>query len=322
VSEFSIIDRYCRDLGRLHPETQVRVGDDAAIVSVPDNMVMAVSIDTMVEGVHFFKGTSAADIAHKLLAVNLSDMAAMGAIPKWATIALTLPDTDENWLAEFSDQLSSQASDFGVELIGGDTTRGPLTLSLNIMGLLPKGKALTRNGAKLNDDVYVSNSLGDAAVALKVLNGQSMIDDRHREALLAALHRPVPQVELGQQLLNVASACIDISDGLLADLEHVARQSNLTITIEVDALPLSVAYQNFIANGGDVVSALTGGDDYQLAFTAPVKRRHVIMELAAKLNVPLSRIGQTVARQGHAIELTRNGIPFQLDGVKGYQHFV
>jgi len=321
VSEFSIIDRYCQAIGQQHPSTVIGVGDDAAVVRIPHNMELAVSVDTMVEGVHFLADVGAGDLAHKLLAVNLSDMAAMGAEPKWATIALTLPKPDQQWLAAFSASLDELARRFGVQLIGGDTTRGPLSLSLNIMGLLPISKALTRSGARVGDTVYVSNCIGDAALALSAVRGDVALKASDKAKVLPALLRPQPQVELGLALLELASACLDVSDGLVADLAHIATRSEVSIEIDVDAVPVSKVYQHYLDNGGVHDLALTGGDDYQLAFSVSEENTPSIADLSEDLNIDLKQIGYVVPQANRPVILSRNGAPYRLASANGYQHF-
>ena len=321
MSEFSLIDRFCKNIGVKHNNTIIDVGDDAAVIDVPDNMQLATSVDTMVEGVHFFPNANPADLAHKLLTVNLSDMAAMGAEPKWATLALTLPDAELQWIGSFSKSLDSVAQRFGVQLVGGDTTYGPLTLSLNIMGLVPKNKAISRSGAQVGDAVYLSSCVGDAALALKFLQGEVELSDSEAAKVLPALHRPEPQVELGLDLRELANACLDISDGLVADLAHIAKQSNITIEVDVDVVPVSKVYQQYIARGGSIDLALCGGDDYQLAFTVPQQLRQSVATLSSRLQLQLLEIGQVITQTGQLVALSQRGKPYQLASDSGYQHF-
>lgn len=299
----------------------IGVGDDAAVVNVPSGMQLAVSVDTMVEGVHFFPSVAPADLAYKLLAVNLSDMAAMGAEPKWATLALTLPHEDAAWLAAFSNALDAAAESAGVQLIGGDTTKGPLCLSLTIMGLVPKGKAISRAGAEFGDDVWLSNTVGDAALALKVILGQIELPESALSNIAPALHRPTGQVALGLALRGVASAALDISDGLLADLAHVASLSQVCIEIHQERVPLSDTYRAYLQSGGSYESALAGGDDYQLAFTAPSKQREAILAISDVVSVPLTRIGSVVEKTAIPVRLLANGKPVKLNSDLGFQHF-
>lgn len=321
AAEFSLIERYCQNIGPQHKATKLSIGDDAAVVSIADNMQLAISVDTMVEGVHFYPDADPADIAHKLFSVNLSDMAAMGAKPMWATLSLTLPDNDEQWLAAFSKSLAALAERFSVQLIGGDTSQGPRNLSLHIMGLLPSGKALSRGNARVGDDVYVSATLGDAALALQCLEGNLVFRESQKQNLLPALHKPEPQVELGQGLLNIASSCIDISDGVAADLAHVAEQSKVSMHIDVAKLPISAEYRQYLSMGGNYDLALTGGDDYQLAFTAVRDRRGELLELAQRLDVQVTKIGKVIEQTDVAVSLNNDGEPYQLGEQSGYQHF-
>ena len=325
MTEFSIIDRHCRKVGPNHKETVLGIGDDAAIVTVPGEMELVVSVDSMIAGVHFFPEVKPASLAYKLLAVNLSDMAAMGAQPKWATMTLTLPNSDENWLSDFSNALKHHAGVYGVQLIGGDTTQGPLNLSLTIMGLVPKGKALSRRQAVAGDDVYVSNVVGDAALGLRCLQGNLDCSSDTQTQLIDALEHPQPRVDLGLALRDIANACLDVSDGLIGDLQHICEQSRVGIEIDVDTLPLSQAYSNYLANGGNLVEALSGGDDYELAFTAAKSKRKELSELSTALGISLTRIGIVTKFSERAdqqkIALKQSGKAYTLPNAKSYQHF-
>ena len=316
MSEFSIIDKYCTNIGVQHSATLLGLGDDAAIVSIPAQMSLAISVDTMVEGVHFYPNTHPESLAHKLMAVNLSDMAAMGALPQWATLSLTLPTNNAQWLHDFTHGLNTIAQAHQVELIGGDTTQGNLSLSIQIMGLLPKGKALTRNNAQLGDDVYVSNTIGDAALALA---NQAVMQPN--DSLRLALERPQPQVALGRGLLNIANACIDISDGLVADLSHIARLSKVSLELELERLPISTHYQHYLQNGGTLDLALSGGDDYQLAFTLNPADQAQLHRLADELGVKVTKIGTVIEASNEAVILRHKQQAYQLGKADGYQHF-
>jgi thiamine-monophosphate kinase len=319
MAEFSIIEEFCHGIGPDQAETKLGVGDDAAVIAVPQGMELAISTDTMVSGNHFFADVSADKLAHKIFAVNLSDMAAMGAEPKWATLALTLPEFDAAWFKAFSDSRKVMADRFKVQVIGGDTTQGPLSLSITIMGLLPQGQALCRSGAMLGDDVYVSNTVGDAALGLAILRGQTSLSGVDRETTVSALEAPVPRVALGQSLLGVASACLDISDGLVGDLGHIFKQSNLSIEINAELIPLSAAYRCFIDNGGNLDLALNGGDDYELAFTAHRNRRGEIANIADQQHITLTRVGTVVAKRPEAVAVSLNGVKYKLPS--SFEHF-
>lgn len=321
MAEFSIIEEFCHGIGPNHADTKLSVGDDAAIVSIPQGMELAVSVDTMIADVHFYADATPASIAQKLLAVNLSDMAAMGAVPKWATLTLSIPSLDHAWLKSFSESLKSIANQYQVQIIGGDTTQGLLNLSINIMGLLPEGKALCRHGAEVGDDVYVSHFIGDAALGLLSVQGKLNIDDKYHPSLILALEQPEPRVKLGQRLLSAATSCLDVSDGLVGDLAHLCERSDVSITLDVDSIPLSQAYQAYIKQGGDLNLALNGGDDYELAFTAHVGNRERLAELSRELDIRLTRIGHVVPNLGTKVLLFENGQAYELSTAKGFEHF-
>lgn len=317
MSEFSLINKYCRGIGAQHLETRLSVGDDAAVLAVPAGKELVVSVDTMVEGVHFFAGLDPQLLAHKLLAVNLSDMAAMGAQPKWATLALTLPEPDTHWLQDFSAGLDCMAAQFDVELIGGDTTKGlpgALTLTLQIMGLVDAGSAITRTGAQIDDLVLLSNTVGDAALALKLLQQPASCP----ASLRTALEQPHPQISLGSSLHGIASAAIDVSDGLVADLAHIAKASKVSIELDASAIPLSTT---FITAGGELRHALYGGDDYQLAFTAAPQALEQLLHISSEIGVPVTVVGRVIAPTEHAVLLCAEGETKPAASDAGYQHF-
>ncbi len=323
MTEFSIIEEYFSGVGPRHRDTALAVGDDAAVIHVPTDMELAISVDSMVVGVHFLANADPAALAHKLCAVNLSDMAAMGADPKWATLTLTLPEIDRTWLSAFSASLKTVAEQYNVQLIGGDTTKGPLNLSITIMGLVPKGKVLSRSGARPGDDVYVSNIIGDSALGLQCLQGQLQLDNEHHAQVIQALEWPTPRVTLGQALREIASACLDISDGLIGDLTHICQRSRVAIEIDVDKLPLSLAYRSYLLSGGDLSAALTGGDDYELAFTASPAVRQAIEQLSDQCKLAITRIG-TVSETKPAdqkVSLSRAGHAYTLPNTIGFEHF-
>ncbi|GHA15154.1 thiamine-monophosphate kinase [Arenicella chitinivorans] len=321
MSEFSVIEQYCTALGASHSGTEIGVGDDAAVVAVPPGMRLAVSVDSMVEGVHFFQDAAPNDLAWKLLNVNLSDMAAMGALPKWATVTLTMPQENHLWLADFSAELHRAATQAGVQIIGGDTTRGQLNISLTIMGLLPKDDVISRSGAKPGDDLYVSGTLGDAALALAAIEQRVALSAVQRRVVEAKLHRPQAQVALGQALLGFASAGLDISDGLLGDLAHIAKASQVSVEVNADAVPVSQVYREYQNAGGDLSLALAGGDDYQLAFTASAQHRDSVLAQAAKLGVEVTCIGRIVPLSSTPVVVLLDGKPAPELSHSSYQHF-
>lgn len=273
--EFDLITRYFDRCRKNHQGVKLGIGDDCALLTVPEKQWLAISTDTLVSGAHFLPNINAADLAYKALAVNVSDLAAMGAEPAWLSLALTLPEVNEAWLKTFSDSLFEQLDYYHIQLIGGDTTRGALSLTLTIHGRLPAGKALTRAGASVGDRIYVSGTLGDSAAGLALLQNRWPVDQRpidddaDRELLIRRHLRPQPRVYLGLLLRNVASAAIDISDGLIADLKHILKASNCGARIELDKLPYSETLKKCASAEQACHWALNGGEDYELCFTVP-----------------------------------------------------
>jgi thiamine-monophosphate kinase len=285
--EFNLIARY---FTRPTKRVVLGIGDDCALIKVNTGCELAISTDTLVEGIHFFAGADAEKLGHKSLAVNLSDLAAMGAAPRYVTLALTLPSIDDAWLAAFSRGFFALADEFNVELIGGDTTRGPLSITLTIMGKVEAGRALRRDGAAVGDDIWVSGTLGGAALALMHCQGKIILQPHIFARVEDRLHRPVPRIALGQTLLGTATAAIDISDGLVADLGHICERSKLSAVIERDLLPLASSLMSVRADLRDECS-LSGGDDYELCFTAPVAARTEIEIAGTNCGVSVTRIG-------------------------------
>jgi thiamine-monophosphate kinase len=290
MQEFDLIKKY---FTKPTSHTNLGVGDDAALISVSTGCELAVSTDMLVAGTHFFADAAPFDIGWKALAVSVSDMAAMGAQPKWATLAIALPEVDETWLSEFSRGFFACAEMFNVDLIGGDTTRGPLNINVTIIGEVPTGKALKRNGAQLGDDIWVSGQLGSAALVLAHLQGKITLKNDALGANIHALHRPMPRVALGLKLRGIATSCIDISDGLMADLGHILKASNLGATIDLEKIPCIDYLKNDIQNPHFQTFILAGGDDYELCFTAPPSKRETINLFATELNTPLTCIAST-----------------------------
>lgn len=314
MGEFELIRAFFR---RPATDASVRlgVGDDCALLAPPPGEVLAVTTDTLVAGRHFPETAAAFDIGWKALAVNLSDLAAMGAQARWVTLALTLPDSDEAFLRAFADGFFALADAAGVSLVGGDTTRGPLSLTITAMGCVPAGAALCRDGARAGDDVYVSGTVGDAGLGLR-LELQQWVDDLDsaaREMALARLRRPEPRLALGLALRGVASACLDVSDGLAQDLGHLLAASGVGAELELDALPRSAALAGIDAGFADIL-ALTSGDDYELLFTAPPSARDAV----AALPLPCTRIGGITAEEG--LRFRRHGQPVEMP-VAGFTHF-
>ncbi len=295
MSEFNLIQKY---FTRPTRHTDLGVGDDAALVKVAEGMQLVVSTDMSVAGTHFFHDAAPYNIGWKSLAVNVSDMAAIGAQAKWATLAISLPEVNENWLAEFSHGFFACADAFNIDLIGGDTTRGPLNISVTIMGEVPTGKALRRGGAQVGDDIWVSGQIGSAALGLahlqnKTLQGKNELENDALQASIHELCRPVPRANLGLALRDVATSCIDISDGLLADLGHILKASDCGATIDLEKIPCIDYLKNDLKNPQFQELLLAGGDDYELCFTAPPSKRDEIELLSKQQNILLTRIANT-----------------------------
>jgi len=316
VSEFDLINRF---FTRSTPSAMLGVGDDAALVHVGSGMELAVSTDMLVSGTHFFPDTDPFSLGYKTLAVNLSDMAAMAAQPRWATLALSLPEVDEIWMEKFSAGLFSLADEHHVELIGGDTTRGPLNLCITIMGEVPRGAALRRSGAQVGDDVWVSGVLGDAALTLAHVQGHIQLAAKDFAACASALHQPVPRVALGLALRGVAHCAIDISDGLLADLGHILECSNVGAEIAFAALPASSVMQRYLEQSLGKHCVLAGGDDYELCFTVSVAHRSEVEKIAVNLGLRLTRIG-TITAEKKCIVHAADGSVINIEE-SGYDHF-
>lgn len=316
LSEFDIIRRF---FTRPAPSAVLGVGDDAALLKVAPGMELAVSTDMLVAGRHFFPEADPEKLGHKALAVNLSDLAAMGAQPRWVTLALALPKANEKWLEAFAGGFMALAASHGVELIGGDTTRGPLNICVQILGEVPQGRALTRAGAKPGDDVWVSGRLGDAALALAHLQHRIVLEPREAAACLKALHTPEPRVSLGIALRGVAHSAIDVSDGLAADLGHILECSSAAAVVELSALPRSTALDRRLGQAAVRQALLAGGDDYELCFTAGAARRAAIEEIGRELRVRLSRVGRVESGAGLTVT-GANGQPVKLKAT-GFDHF-
>ena len=286
MNEFELIQSYFD--WQLNDSTiATGIGDDAAIFNINKGFQLVTSTDTLTEGVHFFKDTSASDIAYKSLAVNLSDIAAMGATAKYFTLALTLPKLDQVWLKDFSESLKLTSEMFKVSLIGGDTSRGPLNISITIMGVIENSKAILRSNAKVGDAIYVSGHIGDAAHCLKkVLDGLEPTKDE-----LISLNRPFPRLNLGEALKEIANSCIDISDGLEQDLSHILKASNVGAEIDVRNLPLSKSLLNYVNNNNDWSVPLCGGDDYELCFTVPKTQEQLLKSISELCEVRITKIG-------------------------------
>jgi len=315
-SEFELIANY---FTRPPRHAVLGVGDDAALIAVSHGHELAASTDMLVEGVHFFPDVSALALGYKALAVNLSDLAAMGATPKWAMLALSLPAADAGWVRDFAAGFFSLAERHDVDLIGGDTTRGPRNICVQVMGEVAQGRALRRDGAKPGDDVWLSGHVGDAAAAVAHRKGELLL----REPLLghcqARLDRPTPRVELGLRLAGLASSAIDISDGLIADLGHTCERSRVGADVEFAGIPCSAELMPLRHHAPVIRAILAGGDDYELCFTAAPANRSRIDSLAGSLGLALSRIGRIIDGGGVTVR-DEKGQPMVLQE-KGFDHF-
>ncbi|QGY28240.1 thiamine-phosphate kinase [Pantoea cypripedii] len=318
--EFELIARYFNRVTSSRRDVEKGIGDDCALLNVPEKQTLAISTDTLVAGVHFLRDIHPADLGYKAVAVNLSDLAAMGADPAWLTLALTLPEVNESWLAAFSDSLFELLDYYDMQLIGGDTTRGPLSMTLGIHGLVPVGRALKRSGAKPGDWIFVTGTLGDSAAGLALLQHRHRLSDPAvHEALIKRHLRPMPRVLQGQALRNLATSAIDVSDGLLADLGHILQASRVGARLNLDALPLSAALRDHFELPQVQRWALTGGEDYELCFTVPEVNRGALDVALGHLGVPYTCIGQ-IAPEADGLTLLENGKPVSFNH-KGFDHF-
>ena len=289
LSEFDLIARFFSHCGE-RGDVVLGVGDDCALLRAPPGCELAVTVDTLVEGVHFTADVDPASLGHKALAVSLSDLAAMGAEPAWVTLALTLPWADPAWLAGFAQGLSDLAQAYRVQLVGGDTTRGPRSVTTQVIGFVAPGRALRRCGARSGDLIYVSGTLGDAGLALLARQGLAM-DPTHLAWVQGRLDRPTPRLGAGRALVGLASAAIDVSDGLVADLGHVLRASGVGATLYTDRLPLSAAVARHVRATGDWSLPLSAGDDYELCVTVPASRQGELEALAGTVDCALAWVG-------------------------------
>jgi len=273
----------------------------------------------LVSGTHFLADADPYFLGHKTLAVNLSDLAAMGATPRWATLALSLPEANEAWLASFSAGFFALAEQHDVELIGGDTTRGPLNICVTIMGEIPDGLALRRDAATVGDDIWLSGQVGEAALGLASLQDKISLPAVLRETCLDALHRPQPRVELGLSLRDIAHSAIDISDGLLADLSHILARSKVAAEIQLSRIPMPESFAQLSDQRLVQQCLLAGGDDYELCFTSAAEQRSAIKKLAENLGLSLTLIGQVVAGEGLRL-VAADGSVIKMERL-GYDHF-
>lgn len=318
MDEFALIARYFRDLGASRDDVLLGVGDDAALLRPAPDSTLAVTTDTLIEDVHFPASITPADLAWRSAAVNLSDLAAMGADPAFATLALCLPEARSPWLKAFSQGLDEALREANVALVGGNTARGKLSVTLQLVGLL-NAPGMLRSGARVGDTVFVSGTLGDARAALDILDGSLDAPGRCRDVLLRRYFRPTPRVALGRAVRGLASAAIDISDGLVADLGHVAEASGIGMRIELDRLPVSASLRATVAGSTARALAATGGDDYEIALTAAPSAIDAVLNAAADTDIELTAIGEVTVQPGvRVIDERGEDIAPRLGG---YRHF-
>ncbi len=308
LGEFDLIERFFKT-GAVSLRTDadqaitLGIGDDCALIKPPANEEIAVTSDMLVEGRHFFAGANPELLGRKALAVNLSDLAAMGARPLGFTLAIALPAVDEVWLEAFSKGLFAIAKEYSCPLIGGDTTAGPLTISITALGSAPTGKAIRRSGAQAGDDIWVSGAIGDARLALAALRHEIHLSKQDLQQIEYRMHQPTPRMELGAHLRDVASAALDVSDGLLGDLRHLLGQSKVDAQIELDRLPKSVTLQKQEMSIQNQFAAC-GGDDYELCFTASSSQHEKIQAIGKSLNLPITRIGKILPKAGAEVKVS------------------
>ena len=316
LGEFELIRRYFERPVR---RAALGVGDDCALLALSPGMQLAVSTDMLVEGRHFLSTVPPRRLGHKALAVNLSDLAACGARPLAFTLALSLPRADEAWVAGLAEGLFALAQEHDIELVGGDTTAGPLNLCITVMGEVPAGEALLRSGARPGDELWVSGQLGDARLALEVFRGRLALDAAAFEQVRTAMEQPQPRVGLGLALRGLASAAIDLSDGLIGDLGHILQRSGVGAQVQLDQLPHSAV---LAAQAADLREEclLAGGDDYELLFCAPEGRRDTVLEAARSAGVPVQRIGHITAEPGLRV-IRASGQAVDLLRLQAFDHF-
>ena len=320
AGEFALIEKY---FARPTPSAILGPGDDCALLQPTPGKQLAVTTDMLVAGTHFLPDTDAGNLGWKTLAVNLSDLAAMGAKPRWVTLAGAMPAVDEAWIARFAEGFFACAAEYGVEVVGGDTTRGPLNFCITAFGEVEPGQALRRDGAKVGEQIWVSGRPGLASLGLAQLQGKIVLPEPWPRLCVAALEKPRPRVALGQALVGIASAAIDVSDGLLADLGHICQRSQCAAAVKLVQLPYLPKGESYNADLRRMAMEclLAGGDDYELCFTAPGKASQAIGQIAARLELPLWNIGEMVAGPaGEVTVLDPDGLPVSF-ARQGYDHF-
>jgi len=318
MKEFDIIKRYFTEQVVRRKDVVLGIGDDCALIQTSERNNIAVTTDTLVAGVHFPLATPARAIGHKSIAVSLSDLAAMGAEPTWVSLALTLPEVDEVWLGEFCAGIFELCEYYNVQLIGGDTTQGPLSITVTAQGLTPVDKHISRSGAKAGDWLYVTGDIGDAALALQALEGKVQVEQVFKDQILTKLDYPKPRVLAGQALREYATSAIDLSDGLIADLAHICKASSVGANIVLDDLPISTILNDTLGHENAVNLALSGGDDYELLFTVAEDNKVGMETTLANSGIKITCIGQLNGSE--SITTTFNSVPVPISSA-GFEHF-
>lgn len=325
MKEFSLIDQFFKKDSHTRNDVVIGIGDDAAVTHIPQGQALVTTTDTLLSGVHFLPDASPHAIAQKAIAVNLSDLAAMGAEPAWISLSLSLPEMDQEWLSAFSAGLKELIDYYSIQLIGGDTVQGPLAITITAQGFVPYEQAITRSGAKPGDLVYVTGNLGDAGLGLAIAKGHSKqvtnqrISRENRQYLLKRLEYPTPRLLVGTQLRRIASACIDLSDGLISDIRHILNASECGAVLDVNKLPISTAMQESVDEQQAIQYALSAGDDYELLFTVSEEQKGHLETTLANANVNVTRIGYLNGSVGK-LELRLNEHAYVAE-LKGYEHF-
>ncbi len=320
MKEFNVIEDFFKAKSIQRKDVIIGIGDDGAVTRIPQGQALVTTTDTLLSGVHFLADTPPHAIAQKAIAVNLSDLAAMGAEPAWISLSLSLPTIDTDWLEAFSDGLQEYAVYYSVQLIGGDTVQGPLSITITAQGFVPFEQALTRSKAKPGDSVYVTGTLGDAGLGLHIAQKKRVIDElNHQDFLLNRLNYPTPRLLVGTSLRRIASSCIDISDGLVSDIKHILKASQCGATIHVDKLPMSLALKESVAYSQAIDYSLSAGDDYELLFTVSEEQKGYLETTLANANVHATYIGHLTGNVGK-LELRLADKPYEYNA-KGYEHF-
>ncbi|ACA85679.1 thiamine-phosphate kinase [Shewanella woodyi] len=318
MKEFQLIEHFFAKQAQSRRDVELGIGDDCALVTPALNKSIAISCDTLVENVHFYPDIPPKALGYKSLAVNLSDLASMGAEPAWMTLALTLPEVDEQWLTSYSAGLFEAAEYYNIALVGGDTTLGPRSITITVNGQVQAGTGLTRSGARIGDWIYVTGTLGDSALGLDLIRGNRASSPEDADFLINRHYYPTPRVLAGQALRTLASSAIDLSDGLLSDIQHLLKQSGIGATIDVDLLPLSASLKNSVTEEEALSYALTGGEDYELLFSVPEAQKGALEIALANTGVSFAQIGQIST--GDKLKLLRDGQPYTPINI-GFEHF-